>query len=221
MVPDGHHRLDVAIQRVPSDRDRLRCRLERGAVGDSVTASVHDSSHNVVRLDVELPSQGLSFVDPSGLTLRVAVGEAVVLVFRVVDASNPDQAVDVEKTLSLLEIRDVSLASPAVRLGDMERTARGIYRTTYDFRGPGRWMLVVQPDIVDRSSLPVGSTNQLILIVEEPASASVGEPLPISIVASAGLLLLVVIVLGVTCRKPSSDSPPKPATTQDTWWNSP
>lgn len=188
-----------------------------------VTASVHDSSQNVVRLEVELPSQGLSFVDPSGLTLRVAVGEAVVLVFRVFDASNRDQAVDVEETLSLLEISDVSLASPAVRLGDMERTARGVYRTTYDFRGPGRWMLVVQPDIVDRSSLPVGSTSQLILIVEEPASASVGEPLPISIVASVGLVLLLgVIVVGMARRKPRSVStPPKPPTTQDTWWNSP
>ncbi|MEX2623007.1 MAG: hypothetical protein WD651_04720 [Acidimicrobiia bacterium] len=187
-----------------------------------VIASVHDSSQNVVRLEVELPSQGLSFVDPSGLTLRVAVGEAVVLVFRVFDASNRDQAVDVEETLSLLEIRDVSLASPAVRLGDMERTARGVYRTTYDFRGPGRWMLVVQPDIVDRSSLPVGSTSQLILIVEEPASASVGEPVPISIVASAGLVLLLGVVVGMARRKPRSDStPPKPPITQDTWWNSP
>lgn len=178
----------------------------------------HDSAY-VVQLEVELPAQELEFVDPSGLTLRVDTGESVVLVLRVFGAENPDRAVDVEDTLSLLEIRDVSEGSGPVRFGDMERTAPGVYRTTYQFRVPGRWMLVVQPDIIDRFSLPAGSASHLVVIVEEPAPAVGGGSGAIGIIASVGLVVLVgVLVIGATRGKPRR---PKDPVVHDTWWNSP
>jgi hypothetical protein len=188
-----------------------------------VAGSVDDDTPPVVKLEVELPAQGFGFVDPSGLTLRVETGEAVVLVFRIFDAENPDRTADVEETFSLLEIRDLSEGSPPVRLGDMERTAPGVYRSTYTFPDPGRWMLVVQPDISDRSSLPTESTSQLVVIVEESVPAVAGGPGPIGVIALVVLVMLVgTLVIGATRRKPRShlDTAKEPVA-QDTWWNSP
>jgi len=171
----------------------------------------------VVQMEMELAAQELDFADASGLTLRVDSNESVVLVLRVSDPGHGNKPVDVEETQSLLEIRDESGSAPSVRLADMERVAPGVYRTIYTFHDPGRWALVVQPDIGDRASHP--AEEPVVFIVEEPAADVAGGPGTIEVVVLGMLVVLVgSLVIGATRH---SVPVPKRPIVHDTLWNRP
>ena len=181
------------------------------------SSSVEDEAPYVVQMQMELPAQELDFADASGLTLRVDSNESVVLVLRVSDPGHGNKPVDVEETQSLLEIRDESGSAPSVRLADMERVAPGVYRTIYTFYDPGRWALVVQPDIGDRASHP--AEKPVVFIVEEPAADVAGGPGTIEVVLLGMLVVLVgSLVIGATRHRVPV---PKRPIVHDTLWNRP
>jgi hypothetical protein len=170
-----------------------------------------------VQLEVELPAQGTSFSDPTGLTIRIEQDESVLLRLRVFEASDSNSPVTVDDPTDLFEIRG---PDGKLRISDWNRTDAGIYETTHIFRGSGDFELVVLPDVEDRDALPLGSSDRTTVVVE-PTSAPAAD----SGFATTSIIVLVLLVVGVATlvavgTRGRRRSPKGPAL-HDTWWNGP
>ncbi len=127
----------------------------------------------LVELEISLPRQE-SVVDTSGGVVHIEAGETVVISIRVSDPDNPETPVEVADTFSLLEIRDLSGDQLPQRLGYLDGMGPGHYWVSYEFRNPGRWTIVAQPDVA-RSDLPPGGTDQITVVVESGPPSSYGD----------------------------------------------
>lgn len=189
-----------------------------GLIGVLLTGPIAlDEDRTSVRLEVELPDQDGEITDPSGLVLRIGEGDLVLLRLRSFEESDRESPADVSDPTHLLEIRDAD-EETAVRLGDWNRVRAGVYETSYDFGGVGRFKIIVLPDIEDRAELPQGSTDELTVIVEaDPVVIS--QPDAIGMIAIVVTVVLVgVLVFMATWRRRREPKGPVP---QDSWWNPP
>jgi hypothetical protein len=103
----------------------------------------------------------------------------------------------------------------------MEEIAPGEYRADFTFSIPGTWTVVALPDVVDRASLPEGSTGQLTFVVFGGEEGSSVVERSSYIAAAALVVLIVVVVLLLARRRRRRDLPPPKPAQHDTWWSTP
>ena len=172
----------------------------------------------IVRLDVQIGSADFS-EGLDGVTLRVDSGETVNLRVRVFDLSEPASALDVDDPSTLLELRESGDPGSGRRFADWEHPATGVYEISNVIDGPGEFLLLVLPDVTDRSLLSESSTDHLTLVVApgspEASRGPSSSGLVVSLVLAAALVVLVILATRGRRRIPKEPTP------HDTWWNSP
>lgn len=182
-----------------------------------VAAVASDGQLPTVRLQVEVGDD--SFTEPSGLTIRTAPGEAVVLRVEVFAEGDPTSPIVVEDTSTLLEIQEASGVGPAVRFADMEELTAGTYQTSYVFPQAREYVIEVLPDVEDRSLLTSETIDEVRVVIDPAAEATSTGPLWPTIIATVALVV-VVGVLVVRATRGRRRVPREPVH-HDTWWNAP
>lgn len=171
-----------------------------------------------VQLSVEFPAQDRRFDNPSGLTLRTTASQPVKLRIELSVDDRSDSSGQIGDLADLIEIRDLE-GGWATRFDDLERVAAGAYETTHRFPDAGEFVIVVLPDVEDRSRLTPERTDMVRLVVEPvPSPTSVGRGgLPL-VLATVALVLVGALVFKATKRRTRSERVPM---THDSWWNPP
>ena len=115
---------------------------------------------------------------------------------------------------SLIEIRNEagSRTRPAMTL-----ITEGLYTTDFSFFNDGAWTVVALPDIVDRSVLATGDTDEITLDVRSEWSPAVRTIAFLALIAGGAI---VAVLAGPWLRRPK-DQPKAQPTGHDTWWASP
>ena len=180
--------------------------------------AVSDDGPPDVRLDIQIGSDDYS-VGLDGLTLRVDDDQPINLRLRVFDPTDETSAVDVEEPSTLLEVRVADDPGSGVRFDDWEHVGTGVYTVADALDDPGEYLLVVLPDVTERSRLPASSTDQVTLIVESVAPAVSETPTMTGLLVALILVLVVGVLVVLTTRGRRRVA--KEPTPHDTWWNSP
>lgn len=183
-----------------------------------------DDTNLIVRLEVGLPFQGVEIADTSTSSFQVENGETVNLTIRISDSRKQNSPVSVEDTSALVEIQGKNGDTTPVRFSDWGMGAPGVYTTTHVFGEAGDYIILVQPDIKDRTTLHPEATDQLQVTVVGNASTSpkAGSDI-VAVIVSTLLIFLVVSMLLVTKRRrPGGRSERKPPgraeADRETWW---
>lgn len=175
----------------------------------------------VVELEMSHETEGNYFYAPGSSAFPVQVPVDVPVTFRLSVSDAGGEPTDVEDTSQLLEIRREGGGS-RVRFADMERISPGVYETTHTFRQAGRWVAVVQPDVEDRSDIPEGSGEEVLIRVLRSEPDAAAGPSSTALVAVVAVILLVasLMIYAARHRRHPTERPPQPVP-HDTWWNSP
>lgn len=171
-----------------------------------------------VRIEVQI-GVGEYSTGLSGVTLRVDSANAVNLRIRVFEPSGSKAPTDVDDPSTLLEIRDEGDPGAGTRFADWRHVDTGVYEVEDVIDKPGNYLVLLLPDVEDRSLLPESSTDHLTLTVESatPAAFSGGTSTGLWVSLGLVILVLVLVVLGTRGRR----RVPKEPVPHDTWWNSP
>lgn len=182
-----------------------------------ITLGAAEPDPVVVQLQVRIGA-GEYTTAVSGVTLRIYQDDSVDLRAQVFEADGSLTPVDVDDPSMLLEIRAADQPGSGVRFADWRHVEVGVYEVDDVVEEPGRYNLLVLPDVDDRSRIPESGTDTVTLVVEfigTSASGSTSRSLVVT-VALVGLVGVLVVVATRGRRRV-----PKEPTPHDTWWNSP
>lgn len=121
---------------------------------------------------------------------------------------------------ALLEVRHPG--GSRERIDSLNQVAVGTYQLDFDFDEVGDWLLVVLPDLPDRSSLPPGSADTIEVTIEA-ISPGEGEDSAVALTVVLILTLTVAILVRAATKKPkpSVGRTGLRVVPHDSWWNSP
>jgi hypothetical protein len=205
-----------------------RARLAAGLLGVTTVVSGWSASpaeaaeedSYTYGLAVEVAFENLDVVANSSAPISVEIDQAATVTVSVLESGPSGSPAVIDDPSGLLEIEHPSGAR--TRFDDWDQIGDSAYRAEFTFSEPGTWRLVALPDLEDRSLLPLGSTDAVVMIVEAPLvqDTQAGN---FGLFVLGGMLLgMVALVLYLTRHQLPWDHRPKtPSVSQDTWWNSP
>lgn len=172
-------------------------------------------------VSIEVTFEDLDLVANSPAPIRVEVDQEATVTVSVLESDPSGSPAVIDDPSTLFEIEHSS--GSLTRFGDLEQISDGKYRADFIFSEPGTWRFVALPDLEDRSLLPPGSADVIVVIVEAPLVQDSWAAGNFGLLLFGGVLLvLVALVVYVTRHKLPWDHRPKtPPVPHDTWWNSP
>ncbi len=178
-------------------------------------AAEEDSSFGV---SVEVTFQGLNHMANSPAPIRVDFDQTATVTVSVLATGVP---VTITDPSSLLEIEHPS--GSRTRFVDWDQTSDTQYRTDITLSEAGTWRFFALPDIEDRSLLPPGSTDFVVVVVEASSPPDTSGAATFGLLILGGLLLALVGLARFVTRRglPWDHRPKSPSVPHDTWWNSP
>ncbi|HSK07310.1 MAG TPA: hypothetical protein VK990_07300 [Acidimicrobiia bacterium] len=167
-------------------------------------------------VSIEVTFEDLDLVASSPAPIRVEVDQAATVTVVVLETDRSGPPPVIEDPSTLFEIEDPS--GSRIRFADLEQVGNGEYRADFILSEAGTWRFVALPDLGDRSLLPPGSTDVVVVIVDAPLvedSWAAGN-FDLSVVGGV-LLVMVALVLYVTRHKlPWNHTPRTPSFPHDT-----
>lgn len=171
------------------------------------------STHGV---SIEVTFDDLDMVANSSAPIRVEVDQPATVIVSVLETDPSDSPGVIDDPSTLLEIEHSS--GSRTRFGDLDRISDNEYRADFTFSEAGTWRFVALPDLEDRSLLPPGSTDAVVVIVEAPFVQDSWAAGNLGLSVVGGLLLVIVsLVLYVTRHElPWNHTPRTPSFPHDT-----
>jgi hypothetical protein len=184
-------------------------------------ANAAEEGPSAYGVSIEITFEDLDLVANSSAPIRVEVDQAATITVSVLETGPSGSPPVIDDPSTLFEIQHSS--GSRTRFADLEQIGDGEYRADFTFTEAGTWRFVALPDLEDRSLLPPGSTDVVVVIVEAPLVQDSWAAGNFGLLILGGLLLVMVaLVLYVTRHKLPWDHRPKtPSVSHDTWWNSP
>lgn len=179
-------------------------------------AKAAEEGSSAYGVSIEVTFEDLELVANSAAPIRVEVGQAATVTVSVLEADPSGPSAVIDDLSTLFEIEHSS--GPRTRLADMEQVSDSEYRADFTFSEVGTWRFVALPDLEDRSLLPPGSTDAVVVIVEAPLVQDSWAAGNFGLSIVGGLLLVVVaLVLYLTRHKlPWDHTPRAPSFPHDT-----
>ena len=174
------------------------------------------STHGV---SIEVSFEGLEVVANSAAPIRVEVDQAATVTVSILETSQPSAVIDDPSMLFEIE----QSTGSRTRFTDLDRLSDTEYRADFTFSETGTWRFVALPDMEDRSLLPPGSTDVVVVIVEETLAQAPQVAGNFGLLFLGGLVLAMVALVSYFTRHklPWDHRPKTPSASHDTWWNSP
>jgi hypothetical protein len=167
-------------------------------------------------VSIEVTFENLDLVANSSAPIRVEVDQAASISVSMLVTDPSSSPVVIDDASNLLEIEHSS--GSRTSFADWDPVSDNEYRADFTFSEAGTWRFVALPDLEDRSLLPPGSTDVVVVIVEAPLVQDSGAAGNFGLSVLGGLLLVVVtLVLYVTRHKlPWDHIPRAPSFPHDT-----
>lgn len=171
------------------------------------------TSHGV---SIEVTFEDLDLVANSPAPIRVGVDQAATVTVSVLESDPSNSPAVIDDPSTLFEIEHPS--GSRTRFADLEQVSNGEYRTDLILSEAGTWRFVALPDLEDRSLLPPGSTDVVVVIVDAPLVQDSWAAGNFRLLIVGGVLLAVAaLVLYVTRHKlPWNHTPRTPSFPHDT-----
>lgn len=167
-------------------------------------------------VSIEVTFEDLDLVANSPAPIRVEVDQPATVTVSVFESDPSNSPAVIDDSSTLFEIEHPS--GSRTRFGDLDQISDSEYRADFIFSEPGTWRFVALPDLEDRSLLPPGSTDVVVVIVEAPFVQDLWAAGNFGLSVVGGLLLVLVsLVLYVTRHKlPWNHTPRTPSFPHDT-----
>ena len=190
------------------------CLVLSGWSAYPANAAEEGSSTNGVSIEVTF--ENLDLVANSSAPIRVEVDQAATVTVSVLETDPSGSPAVIEDPSTLFEIENPS--GSRTRFADLDQISDSEYRADFTFSEAGTWRFVALPDLEDRSLLPPGSTDVVVVIVEAPLVQDSWAAGNFGLSVVGGFLLVVVaLVLYVTRHKlPWNHTPRTPSFPHDT-----
>jgi len=167
-------------------------------------------------VSIEVTFENLDLVANSSAPIRVEVDQAATVTVSVVETELSDSPVVIDDPSALFEVEHSS--GSRTRFADLEQIGDSEYLADFTFSEAGTWRFIALPDLEDRSQLPSGSTDVVVVIVEAPRIRDSWAAGNFGLTVVGGLLLVVVaLALYLTRhRLPWDHTPRTPSFPHDT-----
>jgi hypothetical protein len=177
-------------------------------------AAEEDSS--TYGVSIEVTFEDLDLVADSSAPIRVEVDQAATVTVSVLETDPSNSPAVIDDPSALFEIEHSS--GSRTRFADLDQISDSEYRADFTFSETGTWRFVALPGLDDRSLLPPGSTDVVVVIVEAPDIQGSWAAGNVRLSVVGGLLLVVAaLVLYVTRHKlPWDHTPRTPSFPHDT-----
>jgi hypothetical protein len=117
-------------------------------------------------VSIEVSFDGLDVAASSSAPIPVELDQAATVTVSVLETGTSTTPLVIDDPSVLLELEYPS--GSRTRFADWEQASETEYHTDLTFSEPGPWRLVALPDLEDRSLMVPGSTDVVVVTVEEP-----------------------------------------------------